>query len=140
MAAKIRNTGIIDWALRLVPAAILLMAVPGKFTADPAAVGLFTALDAEPFGRLATAGFESLAVLLLLLPPTVIFGALLAAGLMTGAIVAHIAVLGVAPGGDPSMFLMALVAFSSAMALAWRRKLEIPLVSQFVRSGQAPVA
>ena len=102
-------------------------------------MGVFTALGAEPFGRVATGGFESLAVLLLLLPPTVIYGGLLTMGLMTGAILAHLLVLGVAPGGDPSMFLMALAAFSVSVALVWRRRVEIPLLSQFVRSGETPV-
>jgi hypothetical protein len=140
MAAKIKNSGIVDWAFRLVPAAILALAVPAKFAADPGAVAIFTQLDAEPFGRIATGVFESAAVILLLLPATAIYGGLLAAGLMSGAILSHLAVIGLAPGGDPSMFTMAVVAFVTALALIWRRRVEIPLLSQFVRSGQAPVA
>lgn len=140
MAAKIKNSGIADWALRLVPAAILALAVPAKFAGDPGAVAIFTQLDAEPFGRIATGVFESAAVILLLLPWTAIYGGLLAAGLMSGAILSHLAVIGLAPSGDPSMFTMAVVAFSTALALIWRRRVEIPLLSQFVRSGQAPVA
>jgi hypothetical protein len=140
MAAKIKNSGIVDWAFRLVPAAILALAVPAKFAAEPGAVAIFTQLDAEPFGRIATGVFESAAVILLLLPATAIYGGLLAAGLMSGAILSHLAVIGLAPGGDPSMFTMAVVAFATALALIWRRRVEIPLLSQFVRSGQAPVA
>jgi uncharacterized membrane protein YphA (DoxX/SURF4 family) len=127
-----------DWALRLIPAAILVMAIPPKFMADPAAVSLFSQLGAEPFGRVATGVFEALAVLLLLCPGTVVFGALLVAGLMSGAVLSHFVVLGVFLDGDPSMFMMALVGFAVGLVLAWRRRCEIPLLNQFVRSCQAP--
>ena len=131
MAARLSKSELTDWALRLAPAAILAMAVPAKFIGDPGAVAVFTQLGAEPFGRLATAGFESLAVVLLLIPGLTIYGALLAAGLMSGAILSHLVVLGVAPGGDPSMFAMAVAAFLTAGALIWRRRREIPLIGQF---------
>jgi uncharacterized membrane protein YphA (DoxX/SURF4 family) len=128
----------LDWALRLVPALILVAAIPAKFTAGQGAVDVFHQLGAEPYGRIATGIFESLAVLMLLLPPAVVYGALLTLGLMTGALLSHFMVLGVAPGGDPSMFLMASVAFLCALALSWRRRREIPVVSQFMDPDRAP--
>jgi hypothetical protein len=68
----------------------------------------------------------------------VVFGALLVAGLMSGAVLSHFVVLGVFLDGDPSMFMMALVGFAVGLVLAWRRRCEIPLLNQFVRSCQAP--
>jgi len=59
---------------------------------------------------------------------------------MSGAILSHFVVLGIFLDGDPSMFVMAIAAFSSGLALAWRRRCEIPLLNQFVRSCQAPTA
>ena len=130
----------LDRALRLVPALILLTAIPAKFVAAPEAVAVFGQLGAEPLGRIATGVFESIAVVLLLAPPTVVYGALLVAGLMTGAIGAHLTVLGLAPSGDPSMFLMAVAAFVCATTLLWRRRRQIPLVGQFLGpAGPAPV-
>ena len=137
MASRLTKSGITDWALRLVPAAILGMAVPAKFTGDPGAIAVFTQLGAEPFGRLATGGFELLAVALLLVPALAIYGAMLAAGLMSGAILSHLVVLGVAPGGDPSMFAMAVVAFVIAWVVIWRRRREIPLIGQFGQADEA---
>lgn len=119
---------ILDWALRLIPAAIFASTLPAKFLGAPPAVALFTQLGAEPVGRFATGSLEATAVLLLLLPQTVVFGALLSLGLMTGAIFSHLTVLGLAPGGDPSLFIMALVAFAAASALGWRRRSSIPLL------------
>lgn len=126
------NSRILDWALRLIPAAILAVALPAKFLADPGAVAMFTRLGAEPSGRLATGVFEAIAVLLLLLPGATIYGALLTGGLMSGAILSHLAVIGIAPDGDPSMFVMAATAFVTAGALAWRRRREIPLIGQLL--------
>lgn len=131
---------ILDRALRLVAVLILGMAIPAKFTAGPVAVAMFTQLGAEPSGRVATGVFESLAVVLLVAPPMVVYGALLAVGLMTGAILSHLLVLGVAPGGDPSMFLMALTTFGCSVALVWRRRASIPVVSQFLHPGDTPTA
>ena len=139
METSSKNSRITDWVLRLIPVAILVMAIPPKFAADPAAVSLFSALGAEPFGRVATAVFETLAIILLLVPGTVVFGGLLVAGLMSGAILSHFVVLGIFLDGDPSMFMMATVAFASGLVLMWRRRCEIPLLSQFVRSCRSPV-
>ena len=130
MAGKVTRSGLTDWALRLAPAAILAMAVPAKFIGDPGAVAMFTQLGAEPFGRVATGGFELLAVVLLLVPGVTIYGALLTSGLMSGAILSHLVVLGVAPGGDPSMFAMAAVAFLASATVIWRRRREIPFIGQ----------
>ena len=139
MAMELTKSGMTDWGLRLVLVAILGLAVPAKFTADPGVVAVFTQLDAEPFGRLATGIFESVAVVLLLVPGLTVFGALLAAGLMSGALLAHLTTLGIAPGGDASMFSLAAAAFLAAAVLVWCRRREIPLIGQFGRTGEAPL-
>ena len=78
-----------------------------------------------------------LVMALLLVPALAIYGAMLAAGLMSGAILSHLVVLGVAPGGDPSMFAMAVVAFLIAWVVIWRRRREIPLIGQFGQADEA---
>jgi hypothetical protein len=118
----------ISWFGQIVAVAILGMALPGKFLADPAAVSIFQQLGAEPLGRLATGGFEAIALVLLLIPVTAVYGGLLTAGLMLGAILSHLVVLGVAPDGDPSMFVMAGVAFLAGAGVAWIRRCELPLI------------
>jgi hypothetical protein len=42
----------INWALRLIPAIILLQTLFFKFTAHPDSVAIFSKLHAEPFGRI----------------------------------------------------------------------------------------
>jgi uncharacterized membrane protein YphA (DoxX/SURF4 family) len=137
MAVRFTRSGIADWSLRLVPAAILAIAVPAKFIGDPGTVAIFTQLGAEPTGRVATGVFELVAVVLLLVPGVTIYGALFTAGLMSGAILSHLAVLGVAPDGDPSMFVMAAVAFMAASSTVWHRRREIPLIGKYGRADEA---
>lgn len=133
------DRGALDLALRLVPVLILAFAVPGKFTGDPVAVGVFGQLGVEPAGRYATGVFEAIGLVLLLAPRTAIYGALLVCGLMTGAVAAHLLVLGVAPGGDPWLLPLAVAALLSSAVLVFRRRAQIPLFGDVQRSGAAPV-
>lgn len=82
------------WALRvLLGAAMIFFSLP-KLTGDPMALGTFQALGAEPWLRYVTGVFELVSGVLLLIPRTTLYGAGLAAVTMLGAIVSHIAVLG----------------------------------------------
>jgi hypothetical protein len=47
---------------------------------------------------------------------------------MSGAILSHLAILGIVWDGDASLFTMALVAFAAGGAVAWLRRRELPLV------------
>ncbi|MFX6288831.1 DoxX family protein, partial [Acinetobacter baumannii] len=71
-----------------------------KFTAAPESVFIFSTLGIEPWGRIGTGIAELIASVLLLIPSTTVFGALLAMGIMGGAIVSHLAVLGIEVRGD----------------------------------------
>lgn len=82
------------WIPRLVAAAIMLQTLYFKFTASPESVYIFTALGVEPWGRIGTGILELVASVLLLVPFTSTTGALLGAGIMAGALLAHITRLG----------------------------------------------
>jgi putative oxidoreductase len=88
------------WIVRLVAAAILLQTLYFKFTAHPESVILFTKLGAEPWGRIGTGIFELITGILLLIPSYTRFGAVLAFGLMIGAIASHLLVIGIESYGD----------------------------------------
>lgn len=79
-----------SWVLQIVAAVILGQTLFFKFSAAPEPVYIFSTLNAEPWGRLGTAVFELIAVVLLLWPRLAILGAGLSVGLMTGAIGAHL--------------------------------------------------
>ena len=65
-----------------------------KFSGHPESVQLFTELGMEPEGRIIIGTLELMACVLLLIPSSVTFGAILGSALMTGAIIGHFTVLG----------------------------------------------
>ncbi len=109
-------------SLRLVAAGILLQTLFFKFTAAPESVWIFTKLGVEPWGRIFAGLSEAVAVVLLLVPVTQYLGALMTLGIMSGALLSHIAILGIEIEGDGGLlFALGLVAFvSSAMVFFWR--------------------
>jgi uncharacterized membrane protein YphA (DoxX/SURF4 family) len=85
------------WLIRIVPAIIMLQTLYFKFSAAPEPTHIFTTLlgNYEAFGRIGTGVVELIGGLLLLLPRMSVFGALLGAGTMSGAIVSHLFILGI---------------------------------------------
>ncbi|HWB27326.1 MAG TPA: DoxX family protein [Chitinophagaceae bacterium] len=106
MASKI-----ILWVLRLLAVAIMGMTLFFKFSADPQSVKLFTILGMEPWGRIGIGVMELIACILILIPRTTPFGALLGLGLMAGAIFFHLTKLGINFDGDPWLFIYAVITF-----------------------------
>src|SRR3979490_1066049 len=86
---------ITSWVLRLIVAVILLQTLFFKFTGAKESVYIFTALGAEPWGRIGSGVVELIASVLLLMPRTAVFGAILALGTICGAIFAHVTKLGI---------------------------------------------
>ena len=115
---------LLSWILRLVAAAILLQTLFFKFTAAPESVYIFTTLGMEPWGRLGSGIAELIAAVLLLVPATRIYGALLALAVMAGAIGSHLTRLGIEVQGDGGLlFALALtVSICAASVLLIHRR------------------
>lgn len=103
----------------LIAAVILLQTLFFKFSAAPESVYIFSTLGMEPVGRIGSGVAELIAALLLLWPASAWVGAALALGIMGGAILSHLTVLGIEVQGDGGqLFLLAvLVAVLSAFLL-----------------------
>ena len=111
---------IFPWLLRIIAAVIMLQTLYFKFTAAEESVYIFSTLGIEPWGRIGTGIAELIASVLLLIPATTVVGALLAMGIMGGAIVSHLAVLGIEVRGDGGqLFAYALTVFIATGILAW---------------------
>jgi hypothetical protein len=123
---------IASWALQLLAAGILLQTLFFKFTAAEESVYIFTTVGAEPWGRIGSGVVELVAAALLLGPGTTTVGAILAMGVMAGAIMSHLTILGIEVKGDGGLlFGLAMTVFvSSAIVLGIRRG-EIPLVGRY---------
>ncbi len=121
----------VGWALRLIAAVILFQTLFFKFTGAEESVYIFTKVGAEPVGRIGSGIAELIAVILLLVPRTVWAGAGLALGVMAGAIVSHLTILGIEVKGDGGLlFGLAVTTFvSCAIVLVLYRK-QIPFIGE----------
>jgi uncharacterized membrane protein YphA (DoxX/SURF4 family) len=125
---------IISWALQIIVAAILFQTLFFKFTGAEESKYIFTTLGLEPWGRIGSGIVELIAVILLLIPRTIIFGAILALGTIAGAIMSHLTKLGIVVKNSDGtsdgglLFILACVVFvgSAIILLLHRRK--IPLI------------
>lgn len=126
---------IISWLLRLVAAAILLQTLYFKFSAHPESVELFTKLGVEPWGRIGTGVIELITGILLIIPATGFIGAFLGLGLMSGAILSHLAVIGIESKGDGGqLFMLAIIVFIICIILLFiHRQQGIDLYDLFTK-------
>jgi uncharacterized membrane protein YphA (DoxX/SURF4 family) len=122
---------ILSWMLRVIASVILLQTLFFKFTAAPESVYIFTKVGAEPWGRIGSGVVELIAAVLMLTPRFTWLGSALALGVMAGAILSHLTILGIEVQGDKGLlFVMALIVFvSSAINLVLHRN-TIPLIGR----------
>ena len=128
---------IFSWACRIVAAIILLQTLFFKFTGAPESVYIFskvrdfTGFPTEPYGRIGSGVIELIAAILLLLPRTTWLGALIAAGVMAGAIMSHLLILGIEVQGDKGLlfFLAVTVLLCSSILLGIFRA-QIPIIGR----------
>ena len=115
------------WALRIVPAIILLQTLFFKFTTAEESVYIFSKLGAEPYGRIGSGVFELIASILLLIPRTTLIGAILGLGVMSGAMLSHLFVLGIEVKGDHGqLFAYAVITAVCCLALIFTLRAKIP--------------
>lgn len=117
---------ILSWIFRLLAAGILLQTLYFKFTGSAESVEIFSTLGAEPWGRIGSGIVELIASILLLIPRTAWMGAVLAAGTMSGAIMAHLTKLGIEVAGDGGLlFYLGLVVMISSLIVLFLHRSEI---------------
>jgi len=127
-----RGPQIASWLFQITAAAILLQTLYFKFTGAEESVYIFSTLGAEPAGRIGSGVVELIASILLLVPATTTLGALLAMGVMAGAILSHLTVLGIEVQGDGGLlFGLALAVFASAAIVLVLRRSQIPYVGRY---------
>ena len=127
-----RNGSIVSWICQLVTAVILLQTLYFKFTGAPESIYIFTTLGLEPWGRIGSGMVELIAAVLLLIPATAGIGAILALGVISGAIMAHLTKLGIEVQGDGGvLFGLAITVFVTSLIVAWLRRETIPVVRNF---------
>ncbi len=124
----------VSWVLRIGVAILLLQTLFFKFTGAEESKYIFSALGVEPWGRIATGCLELIAAILILLPYTVIPGALLTIGLMAGAIASHIFKLGIVVQNDGGLlFVYGCIILVSAVLLLVLHKQQLTILKQKIK-------
>ncbi len=129
-----KPTHLLSWTLQLATSAVLIMASAGKLMSRPETVATFQQLDFDPGGRYLIGVLELAAALLLLLPQSIIWGAVLGWGIMTGALIAHFTRLDFQSDAGPPGLMAAVVWICCAVVIFLRRKQSLSLGRMFARS------
>lgn len=113
------------WAARLAAAIILLQTLYFKFGAEAESVYIFSKLGVEPWGRIGSGIIELIASILILIPRTSWIGAGLGLGVMAGAVLSHLTILGIDVLGDGGyLFFLALVVAVSCALILWLTRMQ----------------
>lgn len=131
---------IASWALRGIAAIILLQTLFFKFTGAKESVYIFSTVGRalgldfmEPYGRIGSGIVELIAAALLLIPSTVVYGAIVALGVIGGAIFFHLTILGVqltAVDDHGELFVLALIVFLFSLIILAMHRREIPVIGR----------
>ena len=128
-----RGQTYVSWGLQAVVAVILVQTLFFKFTAAEESVYIFTTVGAEPWGRIGSGVVELIAAVLLLIPALAPYGAILAMGVMAGAIVSHLTILGIEVKGDGGLlFGLALTVFIGSAIVLFIRRGQLPWINRYL--------
>lgn len=113
----------IAWVLRIIASSILLQTLWFKFTGAPESIYIFSILGVEPYGRIGTGIVELIVAILILIPRTTWLGAIGGCGVMSGAILSHLFVLGIEVKGDGGLlFGLALITLICCLGLLYMNR------------------
>ena len=122
-----RNTTLLFWFVCIVAALIMLQTLYFKFTGAKESIEIFTRMGMEPWGRVGTGVVELIASILLLIPATVWLGAILSIGVISGAILSHLTILGIEVQGDGGyLFILAVITLICSLIALFLDRKQLP--------------
>lgn len=123
------------WAARIVAGLIMLQTLYFKFTGAEESVYIFTQAGMEPWGRIGVGVLELIAAVLLMLNRTAWIGGALALGLMGGAIMMHLTMLGISIMDDGGyLFFLAVVVTLCAVYVLIENREKIKSIVRSIRA------
>jgi len=115
--------------ISIITAIIFLQTLFFKFSGSSESIYIFKAVGLEPFGRIGIGILELIASLLLINKKTILFGALLSFGIISGAIVLHLTKLGIEVMNDGGLlFYLAIIIFVLSILIIYLKKEEFHVV------------
>ena len=110
-----KTVNVVLWILQIGAAGLFLMAGTLKLSGNEQMVGLFETIGIGQWFRFLTGALEVGGAILLLIPRTSGLSALMLAGVMVGAVITHLFIV----GGSP---LMAIILLVVTGVVAWGRR------------------
>ncbi|NQY06932.1 MAG: DoxX family membrane protein [Flavobacteriaceae bacterium] len=127
----------IPLTLRIAVAIILIQTLRFKLTGHEDSVWIFEQVGLEPFGRIGIGIAELIAGILLLIPKTVWAGAAMTVGIIGGAVMMHLTILGIEvpyngemDGGQ--LFITAVITLLLGATILYLYKKDIPIIGKKV--------
>ncbi|MEO1022190.1 MAG: DoxX family membrane protein [Bacteroidota bacterium] len=126
---------IFKWILRLAAAGIMLQTLYFKFTGAAESIYIFETVGIEPWGRYLSGVGELIASILILIPAYTWAGSVIALGVISGAILSHLTVLGIEVQGDGgTLFILAIIVFMASALLLFFTRGDIPIIGKRLAS------
>lgn len=114
------------WIVKLIAVIILVQTLYFKFSAAEESVYIFSTLGIEPYGRIGSGVAELIAAILILVPRTTLIGAIMASGVILGAIFSHLFILGIEVQNDGGeLFILAIITFLCCLFLIYQDRSKI---------------
>ena len=135
-------SSILFYALRYFPAVILLQTLYFTFSGAAVSKYIFGSIDTfmhgnhvmEPYGRIGTGIGELIAGLLLLWPKNSHYGAALSLGLISGALLTHLMILGIEVEGDGGkVFYLAVATFICNIIVVYQSRRSLPILKSIFK-------
>ena len=109
---------ILIWVAQITIVAIFVQTLYSKFTGAAESIEIFSAIGLEPWGRYVAGSLELIASILLLVPYTSWYGALLSLFIIVPALIVHLFKVGLVVHNDRGLlFGLALAIFVLAIAV-----------------------
>jgi uncharacterized membrane protein YphA (DoxX/SURF4 family) len=122
----------LTWIIRIVAAIILLQTLYFKFSGADESVYIFTTLGIEPYGRIGSGIAELVAAIFILIPRTTLLGAIISLGVISGAILSHLLILGIEVQNDGgTLFVLAVITLLCSLFLIFQNRNAIPNLLKF---------
>lgn len=121
----------LPFVVRAIIAIILLQTLYYKFGGHPDSLYIFEKTGLGDAGRIGSGIAELIAAILILIPRTAWLGALLTAGIISGAIFMHLTQLGIEINGDGgTLFGMAVIVFVLSLITLLINRKSIPIIGE----------
>jgi putative oxidoreductase len=103
------------WVVKILVAVAFLAAGLAKLAGVQAMIDIFNVIGLGQWFRYVTGAIEVIGAILILIPSRAVFGALLLACMMVGAVITHLTVLPASP-------IPAVILFALSAAIAWMHR------------------